>query len=588
MKILKNRSGFTLVEVLIATGLISGLALAISSVLSTGTKGSKKISQDLEIASLTSAALGSLRDPKSCQESLHGMDFGQAASATPAGGVTIPSIFKVSAGPAIPILAVGGAYATGTISSVKIPADGIKVYAYDSVAAIAKVQITFARTGITSGNVNTTRDFTIFLTDFPTVGGTFDKATDSCYAGDNPFNCADLGGDEDPLTKVCRSLNLYEATPNTTAASATTLLERALTVNGDLVIAADGAESNPELYVNGTTTTTGDTITGGSFVLAPSQMLRLSAIGSMEIVAGIGSGLGANIELQTANAMIDADVTTFRNRAGVAGTAVGISGNLTVTGNDTVTGNQTTGGNSTITGNQAVNGTLSVGGTASFNAGVVATDGGGFLLLNKTANDIGGDTSNPNRVVTKEWVQNFLNGSLSAQLSAAQKADIVSYILANSGATSYIAIRDSITDYALGQINLAGSSTCPAGQFMNRVVYNASLGRFTYTCATVTDDCTVNGNCDALYANNRVGADRFCVRRPAPKNWSCISSGGTAFWGACYFASELGRGPQGSYPRTFWRCPNNYFSIGSRNQSAGAYNQDRPAEPFCCPVQLVE
>ncbi len=587
MKILQNRSGFTLVEVLIAAGLISGLALAISSMLTTGTKGSKKISQDLEIASLTSAALGSLRDPKSCQESLHGVDFTTALSATPAGGVTIPTIFKVSAGAPISILSGGQAYATGTISSVRIPADGIKVYAYNSAAAIAKVQITFERTGITSGNANTTRDFTIFVTDLPAIGGTFDKVTDSCFAGDNPFNCADLGGDEDPLTKVCRSLNLYEAEPENTAVAATSLLQRALTVNGDLVIRPDLTDTAAELLVNGTTTTTGNTITGGDFVLAQNQMLRLSTIGSMEIVAGISSGLGANIELQTSDAFVDADTTTFRNRAGATGTSVNINGNLAVTGNGSITGNQSVTGNQAITGNQTVSGNLTVGpGVVRLNTNIT-TDASGFLYLNKTPSELGPPGVNGTMVVNKDWVYNMLTGAMADQLSATQKADIVSYIMANSGATSYLAIRDSITDWALNKINLAGSSTCPAGQFMNRVAYNSSLGSFTYTCAVVTDDCTINGNCSNLYSNNRVGAGSFCVRRPAPKNWSCISSGSTAFWGVCNFASNLGRAAQTSVPRTFWTCPTNYFSVGSRNQ-AGGYSQNSPPEPFCCPAQLVE
>jgi len=84
---LLNARGFSLVEIMIALGIMSGLMLAVSQMINTGTKGAKKISQDIEQASLSNTIINTMRDKKSCEYTLNGLSLNTAVTTTDGAGL---------------------------------------------------------------------------------------------------------------------------------------------------------------------------------------------------------------------------------------------------------------------------------------------------------------------------------------------------------------------------------------------------------------------------------------------------------------------------------------------------------------------
>ncbi|WP_127718477.1 prepilin-type N-terminal cleavage/methylation domain-containing protein [Halobacteriovorax sp. HLS] len=103
MRKLLGSKGFTLVEVMVAAGMLSVISLGLMQVMNTATKGSKKIQQDAEVNEALGHIRRILQDQASCQQTLGGYSFGDA----------IPSIKRNNGNDAF---VAGSKYGTGSSS----------------------------------------------------------------------------------------------------------------------------------------------------------------------------------------------------------------------------------------------------------------------------------------------------------------------------------------------------------------------------------------------------------------------------------------------------------------------------------------
>ena len=87
-KICKENSGFTLVEIMVAAGLLGGLSLAVMELTSNSAKSAKKLQQDFEISNVMSNVVNVLRDEKSCSRNFNADYSGGGLGTYSAGNVS--------------------------------------------------------------------------------------------------------------------------------------------------------------------------------------------------------------------------------------------------------------------------------------------------------------------------------------------------------------------------------------------------------------------------------------------------------------------------------------------------------------------
>ena len=67
---LKNQSGFTLVEIMVAVGLLGGLAVAGMSLFKNQDKAQKNVEKNYEVTAITNEIRNVLSNPANCLASL--------------------------------------------------------------------------------------------------------------------------------------------------------------------------------------------------------------------------------------------------------------------------------------------------------------------------------------------------------------------------------------------------------------------------------------------------------------------------------------------------------------------------------------
>ncbi len=575
---LDNSKGFTLVEIMIALGIMSGLILAVSQMISTGQKGAKKISQDIEQSSLSNTIINTMRDKLSCERTLEGISLNTAAGATLANyaaGAPVLVINKVAGGAVIPIAETSTGsginatkiYGAGTNGAIYIEGMYVVGYVAGSTTSpgIATLRIVFRR--VTNGsNTNTPvyRDISLIIYD-KNGDGTFSAAGgDICYT-DAKFlqdaACSVLGGQmNDPMGR-CERLNIYSETGTTNPA---------ITLNGDLMV---NSVTNGGASEAGKITATSDIATNsGQLILnSPNGLVRLgNNPSSLEIAAGATSGAGANLKLNT-NGTATFNANSTQNGTATINGATTINGVTTVTGATSITGNTSiTSGANKIVLTSAASGTT-VTGPATFASGDVNVSNG-FIYLNKSASQIGAPSPvagsvDGTKVVTKDWVFNMLANNAASQLSPAQKDAIVAYVMAQSANVGWLTLKSAI----IGNIQLP-SSPCGANQFVKSISWapsgvSTAYSNLTYTCGNMTvNNCSVSGTCGTVYSQGT-----FCSNATGV----CLSNQKYNVWGACMWGGG-GSWPDASTGYNVSFCPVNYFAAGTGWQ--GSY-----AIPFCCP-----
>ena len=610
---IKKAHGFSLMEVIIAAGLMSGLAVAIVQMIESGNKGAKRVAQDIEVAALSADIVQALSDKRSCQRTLNGVNLTTAAAANYSSGASITSIQKFIGNSAttVRIIEENKSYSVGN-SRVTIPTGGIKIFKYDGAnPGSAKISVTFKRTQGASNTAvigtDIVKEYSIYMSDLDT-NGIFNEATDSCFADESFYQdaaCSSIGGVLDNATGRCRSLTLFEDQPGGADSPTNTASGgRAVTVFGDISMFNSGGDT-AKLYIEGLAEIGNSTVAAStSDILTVSG--RTNFRENVTLSGGNLSVASGNLAVSGTSTLTGA--TSVGNTLAVTGattlsSTLAVGSNTTVGGTLGVTGATTLSNTLGVTGATTLNSTLTVAGVSTFNNNVSLngdTTSAGFITINKTVGELGGPNVNPRYVPTKEWVLNMVTGLQADQLTTAQKDAIVNYVLNMNQNTAYNTLRDSIMNYTLQQIAPA-SFSCPANQAINAVSYNSANGDFSYTCGgSASVDCRVDGNCNQLYATTK-----FCL-----PGENCLTSGKTAFWGACSWAANFGinYALDGSTGLRHWFCPNNYFAAGNRFRTfnpgnvcfrtyscgystCSDYNGPCPdqyfSEPWCCPAKLM-
>ena len=605
----KHSKGFTLIEIMIALGLVSGLMLAVQQMISTGQKGAKKISQDIEQASLSNTIIDTMRAKNSCEYVLGGVNLAVAAAAVNAnaGASLVRPITKVIMNGAVPsyieiarVSATAGVAADpkyGAGSNGAIYINSIKLWKYVAGAPTtpgdAYLNVSFTR--VDNGR-QMSRDVHLTIYD-KNNNGTFDEGTDVCYSSQDFYvdaSCRALGGTTDLLdNSLCKGLHLFEVSGTSDA----------LTLNGNLVVQADPADP---ATAPGKITAADDITTAKNFV---GNMLHLNTGNLLEMVAGTSTGAGPNIKLDSgAGAGVNAAATTFNKQDGTAGTAVTINGTSTLNGNTTITGVTNVTGATTINGTTKINGDTTITGvakveaispvininaaTTTFNQQSGALSGAnvvvngnltvpsgaavpGFMILNRTAEEIGSAETNVTRVVNKDWVYKLLTANLANNLSPSQKDAIVQYVLQQSALAGWLTLKNNIN----GSIRLlsSGAQTCGAGESVVGITWvpststaTAQFSDLSYKCAApAVNNCSASGVCSTVYTNSS-----YCLVGGA----NCISNVKYDVWGVCYWSTSIGGLYAGSDPThgNMAICPANYFAVGTGWNGSFAV-------PYCCP-----
>ncbi len=622
LKLFKNSKGFTLVEIMIASGLMAGLALIVMNITSQGTKNAKRISQDVEVVNIVSDIMGVLKDRNSCAATLRGSIVstnalaaavtlekrdtsyaGGMATVTPAHTGVDATIYNAadraaiiretapndgtthsSATTRVATHVVGTRYALGNQGTMTL--DDLALYDYAAGPnATVKLRVRFRispkAVGTGTGediarNVYITRSINLRINKV-SAATTFDDVddpeadVDSCYTDESFYRdaaCRSLGG-EPASNGECESLDVKrtnKAAPHTDTIAALegTKADRALTLNGDLAI-LDSAGDTGSFYVSGESALRGATTMG-----ATAHIVGAATLDNTLTVTGATT-------LNNTLSVVGPNATTLGGTLNVTG-ATSLGNTLNVTGATTlnntlsvVGANATTlGGTLNVTGATTLNNTLNVSGVHTASE---------FIILNKTAAQLGppGVAGTDKYVVNKEWVWSTLTGYSANQLSAAQKEAIVSYVLQSTTNDNYTKIKADITSHTLASISAIGQ--CSSGYYTQYVTY--SNGVINHSCGLLppaSPNCTLwPSPCDSVYANDMVYAgNRFCL---AGNN--CITAGKIAFWGQCYWASHLGYGAYADASTSLvnWMCPPNWFAAGIRTNTF--------PEPWCCPAKIL-
>lgn len=144
-----SESGFTIMEGVVAAGLLAGLSVAVVNLSKNLSKASRKTSQDMSVNSLRMEVFSSLKNPDGCSNTLLNLD---------AIGDTVPVIQNSNGGT---IITSGGVYgnATGNAQS-RVQITGIDLENYSSVGATYSSPGAAAAAGI-KDRINGTLDLKI-------------------------------------------------------------------------------------------------------------------------------------------------------------------------------------------------------------------------------------------------------------------------------------------------------------------------------------------------------------------------------------------------------------------------------------------
>jgi hypothetical protein len=161
---------------------------------------------------------------------------------------------------------------------------------------------------------------------------------------------------------------------------------------------------------------------------------------------------------------------------------------------------------------------------------------GGHAFLVRTADQIGRATAadctaagqGACRLVNRAWVYRTLAGAMSDQLNAAQRQNIVEHILNTTTTGDWASLKTDVkNDFSVthspgeaGYTAPGGTTRCPSGQFVDRILYNGS-GQIIYSC-TAPATCDSKESCANVYAGSG-GLGKLCARTAAGV-WKCVSA----------------------------------------------------------------
>ncbi len=503
-------SGFTIVEALVAAGLLSGLSLAVINLTDNLSKASRKSSQDMKVNSLKMEAYSVFSNPASCEATLAGLN---------SGGAAVPTIQDGSGNV---ILTNGGVYgeATGnakariTINSINIANYSAISDPYSSDASVAAavndrvdgkidIVINFSRGDRSNGKTdaeealrtggNVSGTITVPVRVSTNMAGTIQ----SCLTTRNSFVdafCDSFDGDS-TFDSKCRHVTIQDADGST---------DYAATFKGNVNIEGSDIGANAafnHLYVYGSTGVGRSTESGaldvndgrlsasGSLLVGPGLSPAGLLSGSAHFSNSVGIGIAPNTSLASSLTVLGS--TSFGSGVNVPGA----NGSLTIEGSlgvgvvapatvGTVQVARNVGVGivpTTAAASQLSALSMSVGsGMNDPGAGNVIVEG--FVHLpNAPDND-----NNPTHAATQEWVARKVSNTLNPDVIN-EISDILNDILSsNPGDAGAGAVCKGF------RVNNAKT---PGTTYSAQATYSSGTG-----CRLAPMYCNVNGQCSSVFA----------------------------------------------------------------------------------------
>lgn len=494
-----SQGGFSLLEVMVAAGLLGVLSLGTMRVLETINKGQKTMSQKSEISSVLYNMTLALRDAEGCGRTLAGWGGHETPLDGGAGKTEIDNIHfgGMSGGLARVVKAGDGATTTknsifgeGTSGKMKVSLIEFVVEAGD-VAGVgtpypAKVRVHFekfsaaaaAEPGSTSYKeivVQIIKRDSDPLTGAPGHGHISGVNVDSgdvyeCYTDTSSYvdaSCTSLSGFSD--SGKCKNIVIE------TTASATPPHPNAITAIGSLSVESiplAGAVSGGDAFIDGDVEVGGDLEVDGDVDFGGSLTVKdniTSTEGDIEAddgnILATGSGPTGNVvatgylqskELRIRDGVLPM-VARIKSDGAIEGKQLSVTGDIKSTANGDITtqnGNITTqNGNietengyiRTYSGNIAAN--------TSANASGTMTNSGNLVAKNRAYVKEGEGT--PLELATKKFVNDVIFSGLTDTEKEAIIADMIGDVESSTG-------RNALRDYILSRIrlNYLGSGGC--------------------------------------------------------------------------------------------------------------------------------
>jgi prepilin-type N-terminal cleavage/methylation domain-containing protein len=367
-----NQRGFTLVEIMVAIGIMSTISLALIKMNEMMNKTSKNMSQQLDATQLMGQLNFDLKNTSGCFNT-----FGLRTLAN--GGVATTSLRNAAN---TELFAVpGGVFGDLTFVSATFrdvgPLDGVTVTIVDPAAAPATIDVQM-RTATVRFQLRKGRNANAEVDHQQTVGtrNLFKDLTFKFYVlpGTPNFIRACSGDDSEYLSLACALFNgtLSGTTcRNITVSSITTTTGVAATFTERVAIARTGAPAANSLLEIGSGTYPVGTLPGLNIAGDGNSYMTISD-NTRQVLFGVDTSLTGMVGTYSNHDFVVRSNNIERIRVTAAGNVgVGISpterlhvgGNSLVTGNSTTNGNLTVIGQSTLTGVVNTNTTLSIGNT---------------------------------------------------------------------------------------------------------------------------------------------------------------------------------------------------------------------------------
>jgi type II secretory pathway pseudopilin PulG len=200
LELIQNRLGFSIVEVLVAVGIMGVLTLSILSLLNTQNRELRAIDEKMNLQSLQVAISASLSNPGFCSCFLGSQNFNYSAKTWDSLPTIMNSSFDTSCNPqGSPLLSVGVYHPGFRITPTAINVNGIVEVTANSGIFTANLSIQLDPTNLVRArkDLSFPFSFSVNMTDPPTA-----RRLITCSAGSSSLDmsslCSALGGIYDP------------------------------------------------------------------------------------------------------------------------------------------------------------------------------------------------------------------------------------------------------------------------------------------------------------------------------------------------------------------------------------------------------
>jgi len=188
-----NKKGVSLVETLVATAVLGGVALGLSSLMSNMTKDQKVIETSVEISSIHQAILLNLANEAACKNNLIGVNL----SSPPVALNDIKNAANAVIYDKVKLYGNGNV----KISSISVSLDGALTTSGSGKYGRVAIDINYLKAkDIIKGNKNVTKRVTIPVTTDPS------NVVQTCFNDEGNYrqnSCGDIGGTWDQSTLTC-------------------------------------------------------------------------------------------------------------------------------------------------------------------------------------------------------------------------------------------------------------------------------------------------------------------------------------------------------------------------------------------------